>query len=280
MTIDDVVEILARKICTTDGVDFGEQNGASEGGLKLRELLHVEKIFELKQKTITECRECGHIAEPDSKRTSSENMLIMRIARGKCSEEIAEHKKQKDCVSKKTGGERTCKWEFENFENLRDICNENFRSEKMDGYTCDKCHKKDNATNRYKVEGIHVGQLVVIQLKRNIPWYDEKLQSYRYKKLQHLVDLPEKFVHSFGNDSVKYHMKLISIIEHAGDERSGHYTAKCLCRGRQWYRFDDQKRTPEKICGPVPRTVPREYQHMRANEVYYKVVKVERLSGR
>jgi ubiquitin carboxyl-terminal hydrolase 8 len=114
---------------------------------------------------------------------------------------------------------------------LSAMLEEELRPERIEGYDCDKCAVKRDAT---KLQSIwRTPQNLVVTIKRF---------SHDGRKIPVPVDIPGRFdftpLISEESSEHKKHYSLKNVVDHHGGATGGHYTAQCLKDGK-WILYDD-----------------------------------------
>ena len=126
---------------------------------------------------------------------------------------------------------------LDNITTLKEGLEKYFAAEKIEDYNCEKC--KERVTCEKSIIPMTSPKYLYINLKRFA--YNMKLN--RKTKIQKLIDFDEELEYNGKT------YELISIINHLGGIRGGHYTSFNKL-GEQWYTADDEtisKRPTDKI---------------------------------
>lgn len=108
-----------------------------------------------------------------------------------------------------------------------------------EGYDCEKCKKKTDATTNVKIE--HAPEYLVVSVKR----YEYTNNAVRgsSQKIKHHLQLASQLELSQFADKTEDPMRyeLLSFVSHEGrSASSGHYIAHCLQNDDNWVLYDDE----------------------------------------
>lgn len=108
-----------------------------------------------------------------------------------------------------------------------------------EGYDCEKCKKKTDATTNVKIE--HAPEYLVVSVKRYE--YTNNAMRGSSQKIKHHLQLASQLELSQFADDTENPMRyeLLSFVSHEGrSASSGHYIAHCLQNDDNWVMYDDE----------------------------------------
>lgn len=112
-----------------------------------------------------------------------------------------------------------------------------------DSYNCDKCKTKGNAMKQLKIW--RTPNVLIIQLKRfstKIVQHNNRMFATTSKNNRHiqypmLLNFTKYNSHDVSSPLTLY--DLVGVVEHSGELRGGHYTAKVKDSIGEWYSYND-----------------------------------------
>ncbi len=128
---------------------------------------------------------------------------------------------------------------------LEKALEQEFNSEEIDEYSCDKCNGRHKASVIYKINSLPPYLFTVIRRFEGTGRKDHRQVTVENETL-----LLESFVTESCAEANKPY-KLLGIIDHHGSAFGGHYVAQVkhlVTEGGKWYLYDDE--TAHSLSGP------------------------------